>query len=230
VGPGMHCLDLGCGAGDVTLELAGRVAPGGTVVGIDMDEEQLAVARERAASAGLRNVSFRPSDVYDWSNPQGYDVAYCRNVLQHLSHPVRVLKEMWAAVRPAGVLVVEDGDFDGCFAYPPNDGHAFWVDRYQQLLQRRGGDPLSGRKLAQLFAAAGIPAPQLNVVQRVEVSGEAKTLPLLALDATAETMIAESVATRAEIDHAASELAALVADPSSVCGSPRLFQAFSRKP
>jgi ubiquinone/menaquinone biosynthesis C-methylase UbiE len=114
----MHCLDLGCGAGDVTFELAGRVAPGGTVVGIDMDEEQLAVARERAASAGLRNVSFRPNDVSDWSNPQGYDVAYCRNVLQHLSHPVRVLKEMWAAVRPAGVLVVEDGDFDGCFAYP----------------------------------------------------------------------------------------------------------------
>src|SRR5580765_4501581 len=97
VGPGMSCLDLGSGAGDVTFELARRVGPSGRVVGIDMDQVKLGLARAAAAEQGIGNVEFRASSVYDWSEPDTYDVVYCRNVLQHLSQPVDVLRTMWAA-------------------------------------------------------------------------------------------------------------------------------------
>src|SRR5216684_2226541 len=86
--PGMRCIDLGCGGGEVTLEIAGLVAPEGSVTGVDMDEVKLDLARRAAAARGLGNAEFRAQDVRDWNEPGGYDTVYCRFVLQHLSEPV----------------------------------------------------------------------------------------------------------------------------------------------
>ena len=87
-------------------------------------------------------------NIYEWAEPDTYDLVYCRFVLQHLSRPVDVLRNMWAAVRVGGVIVVEDADFEGAFCDPPNDGFAFWVEAYQRVLRAHGGDPLSGPEAA----------------------------------------------------------------------------------
>ena len=60
---GMRCIDLGCGGGEVTLEIAGLVAPGGSVTGVDLDEIKLDLGRRAAAKRGLDNVEFRPLNV-----------------------------------------------------------------------------------------------------------------------------------------------------------------------
>jgi ubiquinone/menaquinone biosynthesis C-methylase UbiE len=60
---GMRCLDLGCGGGAVTLEIARLVVPNGYVVGIDMDEEKLELVGAVAAERGLTNVEFRVANV-----------------------------------------------------------------------------------------------------------------------------------------------------------------------
>jgi ubiquinone/menaquinone biosynthesis C-methylase UbiE len=229
LGPGMRCLDLGCGGGDVTFELARRVGPAGQVTGVDMDEVKLDLARQAAAAGGFSNVEFRALDIYDWAEPDSYDLVYCRNVLQHLSRPVDVLRAMWAAVRAGGVIVVEDADFEGSFCDPPNEGFAFWVDAYQRVLRAHGGDPLSGRKLHRRFRDAGIPAPELTVVQRADVTGEAKTLPHSTVEASAEAIIQAGIASAGQLRAALASLADFAMDPGSVCGSPRLFQAWSRR-
>ena len=136
---------------------------------------------------------------------------------------------MGNTVRDGGVLVVEDADFEGSFCDPPNDAFDFWVTAYQEILERHGGDPKIGRKLHRLFDAAGIPAPELTVVQRVDASGEAKTLPHSTVDATAEAIIQAGIASVADVQAALTGLARFAADPSTVCGSPRLFQAWSRR-
>jgi 2-polyprenyl-3-methyl-5-hydroxy-6-metoxy-1,4-benzoquinol methylase len=100
VGAGMRCVDLGCGGGEVTFELAKLVAPGGDVVGVDMDEVKLALARDAAADRGITNVEFRALNVNAWDEPAAYDVVYGRFLLQHLRQPVALLRRMWAAVRP----------------------------------------------------------------------------------------------------------------------------------
>jgi SAM-dependent methyltransferase len=230
LGEGMRCLDLGSGGGDVTLLIAERVGTGGSVTGIDMDEVKLALAREAAAARGLTNVEFRAGDVYEWSEPDTYDLVYCRNVLQHLSRPVSVLREMWAAVRVGGVIVVEDADFAGGFCDPPNDGFAFWVDAYQRVLERHGGDPLSGRKLHRRFIEAGIPDPEVTVGQRIERTGEAKSLPRSTVEATADAIVGEGVATAEEVRAAIESLAKAEADPHTLFGLPRNFQAWTRRP
>jgi len=230
VGVEQHCLDLGCGGGDVSLALARRVGPRGRVVGVDMDGVKLDLARQAAADEGLTNVRFVQADVYDLSDSEAYDLAYCRFVLQHLSRPVDVLRAMWRSVRPGGVLAVEDSDFEAAFCWPPNESHAFWVTRYQDVLRRHGGDPVTGRKLLTLFLAAGVPTPELTLAQLATRDGDAKTLPALTIQATADAMVSAGVATGEEVAAALAGLEKFAADPATVVGSPRLHQAWTRRP
>jgi SAM-dependent methyltransferase len=67
--PGQRVVDLGCGSGRTTLELAARVGPGGEVVGADISAEMLARGRERAAQLGARNVESAPREASSWSPP-----------------------------------------------------------------------------------------------------------------------------------------------------------------
>ena len=137
----MRCIDIGCGGGAVTLEMARLVAPGGAVVGIDMDEVKLGLARQAAAERGLSNAEFRVLDVRDWDEPGSYDAVYSRFLLQHLSQPGSLLRRMWAAVTEGGVLVVEDADFDGWCCDPPNEGFELFLDAYRRVLAQPGRGP-----------------------------------------------------------------------------------------
>ena len=227
---GMTCLDLGCGGGHVTRDLARRVGPAGHVVGVDMDPVKLELAQRAADEQGLSNVEFRELNVYDWDERDRYDLAYCRNLLQHVSRPLDVTKSMWAGVRPGGVLVIEDADFEGAFCDPPSEAYDFWDSAYQQVLARHGGDPLSGRKLHRRFLELGIPGPTTTVVQRVDITGDAKLMPYLTILATADAILAEGLATRERLESILAELRAGAEDPTLVWGSPRLFQTWARKP
>ena len=227
--PGMRCIDLGCGGGEVTMEIARLVAPGGSVTGVDMDQVKLDLAGQAAAARGLGNVEFRALNVADWDEPGGYDAVYCRFLLIHLSQPVDVLRRMWAAVRPGGVLIVEDADFDGWCCHPPNEAFDFFVRAYCQAHQRRGGDHAMGRKLYACFLAAGIPRPQVALVQSVWTEGEAKTLAWSTLEATREAIGSDGVASADEVTAALTALEDFTADPHTLICSPRVFQLWARR-
>jgi 2-polyprenyl-3-methyl-5-hydroxy-6-metoxy-1,4-benzoquinol methylase len=224
VRPGMRCIDLGCGGGEVTLEIARLTGPSGHVTGVDMDEVKLDLARQAAAERGIDNVDFRPANVNEWDEPDSYDLAYTRFLLQHLSHPVDLLQRMWGAVRAGGVLIAEDADFDGWCCYPPNDGFDFFVRTYAEVIARRGGDHATGRKLFSYFLAAGIPEPEIALVQPLRLSGEVKTLAWSTLDASAASIVSEWIATEAEVDTALKSLDAFTADPTTLICGPRIFQ------
>jgi SAM-dependent methyltransferase len=227
--PGMRCIDLGCGGGHVTLEIARLVAPDGSVVGVDIDEIKLGLARQAAAAAGLANVEFRQQSVQEWDEPASYDAVYSRFLLQHLSQPVDTLGRMWAAVRPRGVLIVEEADFDGWCCDPANEGFDFFVRTYGEALRRRGGDPACGRKLYGGCLAAGIPAPETGVVQPVWPGGEGKTLAWSTLEASADAIVAERVASRDEVTAALTDLWQFTADPRTLISGPRVFQLWSSR-
>ena len=226
----MRCVDLGCGGGEVTFEIARLVGAEGHVTGVDMDEVKLSLGRESSAQRGCRNVEFRGGNVTEWEEPAGYDLVYCRFLLQHLSRPVDLLRRMWAAVAPSGAIVVEDADFTGLFCHPPNHGFAFYARVYPRVLQQRGGDAAIGRKLYRYFLDAGIPDPNLKLVQRADAIGEAKTLSLSTLEATAEAIVEEGLASTEEVNAAIDDLAAFTADEGTVVGDPRVFQLWCSRP
>ncbi|HEY1366767.1 MAG TPA: class I SAM-dependent methyltransferase [Gaiellaceae bacterium] len=230
VGPGMRCLDLGCGGGAVTLELARLVGPQGSVTGIDMDEVKLSLGRAAAAERGLDRVEFRHVDVNDWDEPGRYDLVYSRFLLQHLSRPADLVRRMWAAVRPGGVLVAEDADFGALFCEPRNEGYEFFERIYPRLLDANGGDWSTPRKLFGYFLAAGAPTPALRFVQGVASAGDGKLLVLTTLEFIADAIVAVGLATEDEVSAACASLAAFAADESTLASEPRVFQLWSRRP
>ena len=227
--PGMQCVDLGCGGGEVTFELARLVEPGGSVTGVDMDEVKLDLARQAAVERGVSNVEFVARNVSSWDEPDAYDVVYSRFLLQHLSEPVDLLRRMWAAVRSGGLMIVEDADFDGWCCHPPNDGFDFFVRAYAEVIRRRGGDHATGRKLYHYFLEAGIPSPQVALVQSVFVSGESKELAWSTLDATSEAILSEGVATSDELAAALVSLRQFTDDDTTLIARPRVFQLWSAR-
>src|SRR5262249_9678848 len=76
--PGLRCLDLGCGGGGGTFQLAAAVGPQGQVIGVGMDENKIDLARQSAKRMGLGNVQFRNLNVQDWIEETQYDCIYCR--------------------------------------------------------------------------------------------------------------------------------------------------------
>ncbi len=117
---GMRALDVDCGGGVVTLELARLAGAGGFVVGLDADEAILALAQQDAVSARVRNVAFRRADALELDEPATYDLVYARFLLTHLAEPQRALAGMVWAARPGGLVVAEDIDYTGSICYPPN--------------------------------------------------------------------------------------------------------------
>lgn len=212
------------------MEIARLVAPGGSVTGIDMDEIKLDRARQAAVTRGLINVEFRLLNVGDWDEPGGYDVVYCRFVLQHLSQPLDLLRRMWAGVRQGGALIAEDADFDGWCCHPPSAAFDFFVRTYRQVLQRRGGDHAMGRKLYACCLAAGIPRPQVAVVQPVWTDDAGKALAWGTLEATRDAIITEGVASDHEVASAVAALQDFTANPDTLISGPRVFQLWSRRP
>ena len=224
---GQRGVDVGCGGGEVTFDLAALVDPA-IVVGLDMDAVKLEYARQAAAERGVSNVEFQVADVTEWNEPTSYDVVYCRFLLQHLAEPVAMLRTMWAAVRPAGTLIVEDADFDGWCCYPPCAAFDFFVRTYSQTLDHRGGDHTSGRKLYQRFAEAGIPTPAHAVVQSTRTD-ETKTLAWSTLNATADAIVTDGIATRQQLDAALRELQHYTDDPTTLIVGPRIFQYYTHR-
>jgi ubiquinone/menaquinone biosynthesis C-methylase UbiE len=229
VGLGMECVDVGCGGGEVTFDLSGMVGPVGRVVGIDMDKTVIDLARGEARARRLDNVDFAVTDVTAWDEPETYDVAYSRFLLQHLADPVDLLRRMYRSLRPGGVLIVEDTDFDGFFCHPPNDGFAFFTWAYKSTVTRRGGDPTIGRKLQTLSDEAGLPTGELSAVLPIRRDGEEKGLSLMTLEATAASIEAEQVASRAAIDAAIGSLRTYTSSRTSVIGGPNVVQLRIRR-
>ena len=227
--PGMTCLDLGCGGGDVTLELARAVGPEGRVVGIDADPVTIELARQDAARLGLDNIEFRSLDIKDWRDESRYDLIYCRFVLTHLDDPAIVVRRMRSAVRPGGIVVLEDIDIHGHFCYPACHAFDEYVRLYISVVTRRGADPFIGPKLHSLLLDAGWQSPSLSLVQPAFFSGDCKQVPLLSLMYIRESVLAEELATPSEFDRLVDALASYTEDPRSTIGYPRVFQAWGRE-
>ena len=102
--PGDRVLDIGCGLGDSTVQLARLVGPQGHVHGVDVAERMIVGAREEAANSGVENVSFEAVDVQAASFIEDYDYAFGRFGTMFFANPVVALRNVRQALRPGGRL------------------------------------------------------------------------------------------------------------------------------
>jgi len=157
--PGMDLLDVGCGPGTITVDLAELVAPG-AVVGVDAAPAAVAEADALRARRGLANVSFRVGDVYALSMDDGsFDVVHAHQVLQHLPNPVGALVEMRRVLRPGGILAVRDSDYGGFVWAPDTPELDAWNSLYHRITARNGAQANAGRYLLGWVRQAGFVDP-----------------------------------------------------------------------
>jgi SAM-dependent methyltransferase len=152
--PHMRILDVGCGPGTITAGLADRV-PQGHVTGLDIAPEVLGQARELAG--GRDNLEFTAGDVYALGYPDDtFCVVHAHQVLQHLSDPVRALREMKRVTRPGGLIAVRDADYGAMVWYPGSPALDEWLALYERVARANGGEPDAGRRLHAWAREAGL--------------------------------------------------------------------------
>jgi ubiquinone/menaquinone biosynthesis C-methylase UbiE len=153
--PGMRLLDVGCGPGTITSELAQRVAPG-AVLGVDVDEAVLDEAERFAARQAASNLSFAAGDFRALRLPgQSFDVVHAHQVLQHLRDPVGALAEMRRLAAPGAIVAVRDCDYSA-FAWAPDDERLDrWMRVYLQVTRQNGSEANAGRYLLGWAQQAG---------------------------------------------------------------------------
>jgi SAM-dependent methyltransferase len=153
---GLDLLDVGCGPGTITLDLAAQVAPG-RVLGIDAVEAPLIGARELAAGSPGLAVRFEVGDAYALSLPDdSVDVAHAHQTLQHLADPVAALREMARVTRPGGLVAVRDADYAAMTWWPKLPALDRWLELYFQVAAVSAGEPEAGRRLLSWAQAAGL--------------------------------------------------------------------------
>ena len=100
--PGERVIDVGCGCGDTSIELARQVGPDGAVLGVDVSRPMLAVATERAAQAALPQLAFRERDAANADLPCDLDLLYSRFGVMFFAAPAAAFAHMRSALRPGG--------------------------------------------------------------------------------------------------------------------------------
>jgi SAM-dependent methyltransferase len=157
LGPGMRLLDLGCGPGSITADLATRGIP---ATGVDLDPvpvDGVAVAGADGATLPFRDGSF--------------DALYANAVLQHVPDPLAVLVEARRVARPGAVIGVGDADWGGMLHHPADPLIARGYEVHEAM--RPGTSVRVGRELRDLLAAAGFVRAEASATAQGEGSTEA---------------------------------------------------------
>jgi len=140
LGPGDAALDVCCGTGDLALELAARVAPGGHVVGCDFSEPMLDLARDKAAARGTAGARFEWADALRLPYDDGrFDAVTVGFGVRNLSDLDAGLAEMARVLRPGGRLVVLE--ITQPTRPPLSTFYSLWFDRAVPVLGRLADDP-----------------------------------------------------------------------------------------
>jgi len=203
IAPGMRVLDVGSGAGDVAFLEAELVGGAGEVVGVDRVPVALATARARAAARSLRNVAFQEGDPAAMKFDRPFDAAAGRYILMFQPDPVAMLRRVAAHVRPGGVIVFHEPDWDSVGSDPPAptwDRCCGWI---RETVRRSGASDRMGVRLYSTFLEAGLPAPSMRCETTLCGSSDDAYRIDLIMDIV-ETILPEmerlGIATAAEVD------------------------------
>ncbi|MFI5491876.1 class I SAM-dependent methyltransferase [Actinoplanes sp. NPDC051859] len=152
---GARLLDVGCGPGTLTADLATHVTPG-RVTALEHTGPALDLARCEIARRGLTTIDFAVGDVHALAFADAtFDVVHAHQVLQHVGDPVQALREMRRVARPGGVVAVRDSDYAAFTWFPRLPELDEWLSLYDRIARGNGGEPNAGRRLLSWAHAAG---------------------------------------------------------------------------
>ena len=182
IGPGWRCVDVGAGAGDVSVALAEIVGQDGRVYAVDSDPR----SRDEvaAAAATFTQVLAITQAAEDLLLPEQVDLAFCRFLLMHVVEPGLVLNRMCRAVRPGGYLVAQEpitsaGRVNGAPMSMPRARHPDVGAMLPSLVQETGATIVDAWAEAPAGAGPGVVADYLSSLTGVDPRHDPVVLPPL---------------------------------------------------
>ncbi|KAL3448373.1 UbiE/COQ5 methyltransferase [Aspergillus insuetus] len=151
--PTLKILDIGCGPGSITIDLATHV-PEGHITGLEYSEGPLPSARALASARGVENVTFITGDVHALPfQDSTFDVVHVHQVLQHIADPIQGLREMRRVTKPGGIVAArESASFNW---FPENKGIETWLSLTSRVARAKGGNPHPGNRMHVWAREAG---------------------------------------------------------------------------
>jgi SAM-dependent methyltransferase len=160
----MHVLDVGCGAGDVSLLAASLVGPSGSVLGVDRSADSIALAERRAAHSGDRGrMRFEASELETLDGEPVFDAVVGRAVLMYQPDPAAIIRRLACLLRPGGLVVFHEFAMPMTRSVPEGPLFRQVVEWCLQTFDRAGFEIDMGSKLARAFTDAGLPAPTMHL-------------------------------------------------------------------
>lgn len=199
---GMRVLDLGCGAGDVSVLAAGIVGRSGAVVGIDRDTAVLEVAKARAEQEGLAHVQFHQETLSSYAASEMFDFAIGRYVLFHQADPTAFIRDAARHVRPTGFLAFHEIDLSSgcgsCPAVPLWQETSGYIEKAFKAANP-GWD--AARRMVEHFLDAGLACPALFAEAAIGGGAESPLYLWMTetLRSVTPTIVARLLATEAEL-------------------------------
>jgi ubiquinone/menaquinone biosynthesis C-methylase UbiE len=174
IGPGTHVLDVGCGPGHASLDMAQLVTSSGKIVGIDESQTFVDVLNRKAKSWEIPQLSARVGDAENLRDcvNEKYDAVYCRWVLCWLKHPEKALAGFHEVLKPGGRLIIHDYyNWRAMGLGPRSAAMDKMVGAAVASFEKTGADiEISGR-LPKMLRTAGFELPHFEVHQRVARGG-----------------------------------------------------------
>ncbi len=237
IGPGQRVLDLGCGAGDVSLLAGELVGPSGQVVGVDRAAAAVALARRRAAARGMTQVSFIEAELASLAL-EPVDAVVGRFVLMHQADPAQAVARAATLVRPGGVVAVMESHLaalgPGWHSWPRSVAYERLLAIMLPIIEAAGGRIDMGLRLRQTFLAAGLPDPTLDVratLYGVDAAAMCRYMAdsLRSMRATAARLAVPCPAP-ADLDALEQAMLDEAAQPGAVVNGPVVVTAWARCP
>jgi ubiquinone/menaquinone biosynthesis C-methylase UbiE len=230
--PGQSAVDLGCGPRGILDLLSERVSPGGQVVGLDADPAHTAMAADFARGQGLADVRVVTADARSTGLPSGaFDLVFSRTLLINVPEPAEVVAEMVRLARPGGHVAAMEYDTEYALCHPPHPAFDRICHIFAAASRRNGADPWIGRKLPQMFRAAGLTDIRVEARAPMYPPGHSRRTIRADLVRSMRSHVLElGLATEAELDQLDAAARDHLTDPATVTISGLLFLARGRKP
>jgi len=230
--PGSRVVEIGCGPQGCLELLSNRVGPTGSVVGVELSDHAVQLARSFLSERRLDNVEVRQGNAAETGLPrEAFDLATARLVLVNIPEPEKIVSEMAALVTPGGVVALHEADWIAHVCDPPLPA---W-DRLRQVLdnyaEAKGMDLYVGRRIPRLLRNAGLIEVQVNPL--IHIYGPDHTRRPIFLNFVnnlRDRIVAEGLISQGEFAESIASVERHLGEPETLVVSHLFIQAWGRKP
>lgn len=225
---GHRYVEFGCGLGYVT-RWAGQ--QGATATGIDLSEDQIAVATELIEEPGQGPAEFRTGSIYEPGlEAESVDIAYCRWLLVHLERPADALRAVYAALKPGGAMVCEEADVSAVYTDPRCDSYEQTRDFVLRVGRNRQVDYAGGRRAHLWALEAGFQIEHLDAYQPHYVAGPYKSFWNWTFQEGCSNLVKAGEMGPVHLERLAAGMTATDRTPHIAVAHARMHQLIARKP